>query len=129
MKKLLVLLFSILISFNSYGEWTQISSNIKGDSYFINLETIKKRNGYVYYWQLDDLSSPLASGKVFSAKRKMEVNCIEEAMRTKVEHYYTGNMGKGKIYGTLDSPPTSWRYPPPSSSYFSILNYACDYLN
>ena len=28
MKKLLILLFSLLISFNSYGEWTQVSKDI-----------------------------------------------------------------------------------------------------
>ena len=31
MKKLLVLLFSILISFNSYGEWEEIAENQRGD--------------------------------------------------------------------------------------------------
>ena len=37
MKKLLVLLFSILISINSYGEWTFITTNDRGDNYLIKI--------------------------------------------------------------------------------------------
>jgi len=42
MKKLLVLLFSILISFNSYGEWTAVSESVDGDIAYIDYENIKK---------------------------------------------------------------------------------------
>ena len=59
MKKLLILLFSILISFNSYGEWTLITTTDRGDSYFVDLETIKKQKAYVYYWELVDYVIPI----------------------------------------------------------------------
>jgi len=38
MKKLLILLFSILISFNSYGEWTKVVEGVDGNkesNYFL----------------------------------------------------------------------------------------------
>ena len=129
MQKLLLLFFSLALSFNSYGEWTEISSNVKGDSYYINLETIKKINGYVNYWQLDDSASGLQSGEIYSAKSKIEINCIDEGMRMKGVIYYSENMGKGEIYFTDNSPPTDWGYPPPSSSYFKLLSFACDYVD
>ena len=125
MKRLTILLFSLTLSFNSYGEWTEISSNVKGDSYHVNLETIQSRNGYVYYWQLDNSLAGLGSGEAFSAKSKMEIDCIEEAMRMKVIHYYTGNMGKGEIYLTDDSPSNVWQYPPPSSAYYYLMTFVC----
>ena len=42
MKKLLILLFSILISLNSYGEWTYVSSNITKDDYYVDFDKITK---------------------------------------------------------------------------------------
>ena len=47
MKKILIFLFSILISFNSYGEWTKTNEDIDGNGYYIDFETVKKLdNGY-----------------------------------------------------------------------------------
>jgi hypothetical protein len=54
MKKLLVLLFSVMISFNSYGDWTDFGKTVDGTGWYINYDTIKKHNGYVYYWDLTD---------------------------------------------------------------------------
>ena len=50
MKKLLIFLFSILISFNSYGEWDEIGVDTAGNTSYIDTDTIKKHGGYVYYW-------------------------------------------------------------------------------
>ena len=58
MKKLLVLLFSLLISFNSYGEWTKINKSGIGTTFYIDIETIKEQNGYVYYWTMWDKLKP-----------------------------------------------------------------------
>ena len=42
MKKLLILLFSILISFNSYGELVEVTESTDGDISYIDKNTIKK---------------------------------------------------------------------------------------
>jgi hypothetical protein len=57
MKQLLTLLFSILISFNSYGQWTKITES-DGDSIYIDFDTIKEQDGYVYWWVLTDYLKP-----------------------------------------------------------------------
>ena len=58
MKKLTILLFSILISFNSYSEWTEIEQSTEGVTYYIDKDTIKERGGNVYFWGLLDRSTP-----------------------------------------------------------------------
>ena len=58
MKKLLLLLFSLLLSFNSYGEWTKVMEDDDGDSYYIDLNTIKKNDGYVYWWDFVNYVEP-----------------------------------------------------------------------
>jgi hypothetical protein len=53
MKKLLILLFSLLLSFNSYGEWTKTSEDDDGDAYYIDFQTVKKLdNGNVVFCPL-----------------------------------------------------------------------------
>jgi hypothetical protein len=67
MKKLLVLLFSIIISFNSYGEWKYITSNTLGDYYYVDYSFIKESNGDLYFWYLNDYLEPTPYGRL-SAK-------------------------------------------------------------
>ena len=62
MKKLLLLLFSLMLSFNSYGEWTLTYEWDNGDSAYVDLETIKEINGYVYWWELKDVPSMMFGG-------------------------------------------------------------------
>jgi hypothetical protein len=57
MKKLLILLFSILISFNSYGEWTKTGTN-SGDSHYLDTGRVKESGGYVYFWTMTDYLKP-----------------------------------------------------------------------
>ena len=52
MKKLLILLFSILISFNSFGELTEIGYTDAGNTFYIDNNTIKEHGGYVYWWTI-----------------------------------------------------------------------------
>ena len=128
LKKLLLLLFSILISFNSYGEWTKITANDDVD-FFMDIETIKERGGYVYYWQLNDWHTPLADDfPALSAVIHKKIDCSAEKMRNEVIYWYEQNMGKGDIYMTIDSSSeTTWIYPPHGSAYFIVLNFACTY--
>ncbi|SVC22094.1 uncharacterized protein METZ01_LOCUS274948, partial [marine metagenome] len=39
MKKLLILLFSLMLSFNSYGEWMKVTENVDDDSYYIDFNS------------------------------------------------------------------------------------------
>ena len=53
MKKLLILLFSILISFNSNAKWTKATEDL-GDTYYFDYGSIKKNNGNIFVWMLID---------------------------------------------------------------------------
>ena len=54
MKKLLILLFSILISFNSYGDWIELTKSETGDIFYVDKDRIKGNNGYVYWYHMRD---------------------------------------------------------------------------
>ena len=124
MKKLLVLLFSILISFNSYGEWRQITTNVDGDIYYIDINTIKEHGGYVYWWDLSDYLIPTKSGHL-SIKMYKQGDCGVNRFKNLSFIFYRQPMGEGEnVTDSLSKP--EWVYPPPGSIASDLLNYVCN---
>ena len=124
MKKLLVLLFSLLISFNSFGEWKKVDS-VQGNYFYIDYDGIKKNNGYVYYWQLLGYVKPTDFGDLSSISL-YEVDCkIPYKERRIAASYYTLPMGKGTP-STIDNSTYDWTYAHPESSVELILEIVCE---
>ena len=88
MKKLLILLFSILISFNSYGGWTWVTDDLSGNKYYYDFEKIKKNDGYYYYWRLVDLLKPDKYGDL-SYAAYIQVDCKLSRSMSLSEFYYS----------------------------------------
>ncbi len=126
MKKLTILLFSILISFNSYGEWVEIGKSVDGDTYYIDTDTIKEHNGYVYWWVLNDYLKPSESGGM-SLKTYSQGDCVVNRFKWLTLVEYKQPMGEGS--GTPDNSYTEWIYPPPGSIGGGLLKYVCDYVD
>ena len=125
MKKLLALLFSILISFNSYGEWTKVVENISGDTSYIDMDTIKNHGGYVYFWEMTDYLKPSDNGTL-SGKMYKQGDCGMVRFKDLSFSYYKQPMGRGS--GRTLTPPDTWDYPSPGTVSKFILDYACDYV-
>ena len=111
---------------NEDREWKKISTNKNKDDMFIDLNTILKRDEYVYYWELIDLNSPL-DGIVLSIASPVQVDCVKKGRRSKAVYLYDQNMGEGNMLHTIDLPDATWEYPQPGHSYFQLMKYACDY--
>ena len=126
MKKLLVLLFSLLISFNSYGEWTKISENTLGDTYYIDSDSIKERGGYFYYWELDNYKKELDSAGSMSAKLYIQVDCELFRYKTLTYIFYKQQMGNGEIIENNNPTNPIWRNSPPGSVATIFLDLVCD---
>ena len=43
---------------DNFEEWFFVSSNIAGNSYYLEIDSIKKLGRYVYYWELDATIQP-----------------------------------------------------------------------
>ena len=127
MKKLLVLLFSILISFNSYGEWTEVSYNKIDDKVYVDNNSIREHNGYVYWWELGDLKEPLTSGgkRFFSTKVYNQGDCGVFRYRVIDFHIFQQQMGEGRNESYTPENP-EWIYHFPDSIGESLLDYACN---
>jgi len=126
MKKLLVILFSILISFNSYGEWKEIGVGIVGgDTNYIDMDRIREHNGYVYYWTLIDYLKPTIYGHL-SSKMYVQGDCGVHRIKYLSFTHSIQSMGEG---GETNNPPNpEWVYPSPGGSSDYELDLVCDYV-
>jgi hypothetical protein len=127
MKKILVPLLSLIVSFNAYGEWTKVAENKSGDTFYVDFDSVKV-NGNVYYWQLVDYLKPDQWGDL-SAKTLYETNCnIPQKDRVLSALYYTQPMGEGST-STTDNKPREWKYLVFNSAGEEASNRACNFAN
>ena len=84
--------------------WMKVGEE-SGDSLYVDIDNIKKNNGYVYYWELIDFKDAIYGA--LSRISKFKVNCAKEEKANLDITAYTGQMGKyiiineGKYPGTL----------------------------
>jgi hypothetical protein len=127
MKKLLVLLFSILISFKSYGELVKVGESVNGLTHYIDIVTIKEHGGYVYFWDMVNRLRPTETG-MLSNKIYYQGECGINRYQNLSYIFYNQPMGKGA--GDTYSPTNpEWEYPLPDSMGGTKLSYVCDYVN
>ena len=44
----------MLLSAPSYAKWTKVGENVYGSTFYVDFERIRKGDGYVYFWGLND---------------------------------------------------------------------------
>jgi len=129
MKKLLLLLFSLLISFNSYGKWIKIGDVFDGvTSVTVYIDTIKKHGEYVYFWQMLDYSKPNGQSGTMSVKSYWQGDCGVNRVKKLSFIFYKLSMGLGTPKAHDPSDP-KWEYPVPKSTGGATLRFACTYAD
>jgi len=127
MNKLTILLFSILISFNSYGEWKEIHTRYNGNTYYIDTGTIKEHGGYVYYWSLDNYLEPNGLGDM-SEKKYIKTDCGVNRFKILSFIFYQQPMGEGVADTRTRSPDTWFSGDTSVGTEKLMLDYICDYV-
>ncbi len=130
MKKL-TFIFTLLVSTTmfslpSYAEWKEVTKNVRGTTYYVDFERIRKHDGYVYFWRLSDYLKPNSAGS-FSGIIYLQVDCKLFRSKYLSDTYYTGPMGTGQDNGGSNIPDKNWSYPNPNSASEAILKKVCSY--
>ena len=122
MKKLLLILFSLMLSFNSYGEeyegsYVKLFADEDDTTWHMNLDKIQERDGLVYYWYM-------TSNKEESATVLTENDCMLSRSKNLQYFQYTEPM----LQGDSITLPTEdeWTYMPPDSIGELLIIIACD---
>jgi len=118
MKKILLLLISLLLSFNSYGEWTKLFTDEDGTTWHINIETIKERDGSVYLWQMN-------SSKESSSTMLSQNDCDLVRIKYIQMFDYDEPMLKGDST-VVPTDESQWIFLPPDSIGEFINLIACE---
>lgn len=122
MKKLLLLLISLLLSYSSYGEEDTVGDWFKAFtdddiSWYINLQKIQERDGLVYFWYM-------ASAKEGSQTALTENDCMLSRSRYLESIEYDEPLMEGEaIYLPNED---EWVYFPPDSIGDILQMIACE---
>ena len=117
----------MLLSFNISAKWQYVTQNTIGTEYYIENSSIKKNNGYVYYWVIANYLKPSKTGDL-SSKSLEQLDCnVPRKQKTLSAIFYTGPMG---TENSVQIPPEmmnkqDWRYFDPNSSMTTVIDYVC----
>jgi hypothetical protein len=119
---ILALTFTVMFSSTSFADWTKVSENVNGNTFYVDFERIRKHGGFVYYWWLVDLIKPIQGN--LSAKQYSQGDCKLFRFKRLSESGHKEPMGRGTVESYSPKNP-EWTYPSPNSSAEAILKSVC----
>ena len=120
-----LLLSTATFSSLSFGEWVKSAESEDG-SFYINLSDIRKVDGYVYWWQLNDLIEPNNKG-VLSATTYHQTDCLWSRTKYLRGKVFKANMAEGTAEREYDYDNPKWIYPA-GHLQGQIMQDVCDYV-
>ena len=131
-----IIFFLLLFSLSSHGHtanWMNFGQNKKDSTFYVDVENIKKNNGFVYYWILIDYLKSTEIG-TYSNISQYKVNCVDERQTWLSNTFYSQPMAKGKIitenipvWNYYGSTLNEIRYLTPGSLGHNILKQVCHF--
>jgi len=128
MKKLALLatlIFSVMFPSASYAEWKKVSRNVSGDTYYLDFDRVRKHDGYVYIWTLDDYLKPDKDGDL-SEKNYIQCDCKLFRHKILSGSFHKEPMGGGSPQTVTPKNP-KWVYPSPDSVNETLLKSVCEH--
>ena len=86
--------FELRDNTSSDGKWHEIGNIKSGNTFYVDFDSIKKADGFVYFWMLRDLVKPTSRGN-FSNKAYIQGDCKLSPTKRLSFSSYTQPMGKG----------------------------------
>ncbi len=119
-----ILIFTTIWSSKSFGEWEYVTKGISGVETYIDYTRIKKHDGYVYFWALEDLLKPDQDGDL-SYINYYQGDCTLYRFKHLSASYYKQAMGTGTVKNITDQAP-EWKYATPETIMETYLEIVCD---
>mgnify|MGYP001164848232 FL=1 len=116
MKKILLLLITLLIYSNAYADWTKVLPG-NNASLFIDFDTLIEKDGFIYWWYLDSWGKG-------SEKTYAQGDCNLKGFRVVKRIRYSFPMGEGE--GVERNINGAWEYYQPNTGFEILLNFICD---
>ena len=108
-----------MLSFNSYGEWTELPASNPEEQGFIDFDNLQERSdGYVYWWMMTSYSNR-------SEKFYIQTDCQAGRIKPLQEDYHNEPMGGGDLTSSTES-EIGWYYPAPDTGIYRFVEVACE---
>ena len=121
------LVFTVMFSSTSFAGWTKVGESVKGNTFYVDYERIRKHGGYVYFWMLSAFLKPEEG--ISSMKTEIEVDCgTPRKYRGLRRLLYKEPMGEGKVVYEDSDEEQEWSCPTPDSIFEAWLKIVCAYL-
>ena len=106
-----------MLSFNSYGEWTEIPNDIE-DTGYIDFDNLQERSdGYVYWWSMNSSSDT-------SQKMYIQTDCETGGINPLQVDYHTKPMGGGESNSVKSD--EGWTYLAPDTGLSRFIDVVCE---
>jgi hypothetical protein len=113
----------MMFSSTSFAEWTKVGENVSGSAFYLDFERIRKVDGFVYFWYMQNYLKPDKFGD-FSAKMYLQGDCKIFRVKYLSFSYHKEPMGRGT--GEVNaSQSKEWTFPTPDSVIEEILKKSC----
>jgi len=117
------LVFTMMFSSTSFADWTKVTENVNGDTYYVDFERMRKVDGFVYYWTLVDFLKP-RNGDL-SVKSYNQGDCKQFRYKILSAFLHKEPMGGGRSSYSDNPKNPQWEYPPPKTRIEIILKVVC----
>ena len=108
-------------------KWTEVAKSANGETCYIDFESIEERDGYVYFWTLQDYVTRQSAGEM-SSKSYNQVDC--DSLRWKMINFlsFSEPMGEGGVDSSDNIPSENWSYLTPNTAGEITLKVVCKYV-
>ena len=106
------------------SEWTELDKKDDGETFYLAIDSIKKVDGFIYYWYMRDFADDEKMGPIRSEKIFVQGDC--SVPRTKHLSYHWFKKPKGRDIEMSDDPESpEWKFVAPESFGGWLLNINC----
>jgi len=120
----LSLVFTVTLSSPSYSEWVKTGKNVHGDTFYVDFEKIRKKDEYVYWWDIVNYLKPDQTG-VLSVEVHHQGDC--KLLRYKDLEFILHKKPMGVGTGERFTPPNKWHDVPRHSTAEKVLKRVCNH--
>mgnify|MGYP001345488090 FL=1 len=126
MNKKITYLILLISSSSLYAEWSATLDLDVGGVAYIEKDTIRKIDGYVYFWGMTDYNERNEYGDL-SSQVYYQGDCKNNRFKTISYSFFKFNTGRGEA-DHQDSVDKDWKYPKPRTVSTSLLEAACKHI-
>jgi len=123
---IIIIIFAFLFCLSTKAkDWTEITKGQNGHIFFVDMENLYERKGYIYFWQLINYNEQDEYGDK-AAKIYVKAECKVFKFKWLKVSYHKMLMGKDDV--KLDNPSTyvsGWQFPNTGSTSYAVLDHVC----